>query len=60
MRSKFGFLSELDFLQNITSSLLSGLNPAIVHNLEKYLALNKVHYLSAIEEIEGDYIEFGV
>ena len=60
MRSKFGFLSKLDFLQNITSSLLSGLNPAIVHNLEKYLALYKVHYLSAIEEIEGDYIEFGV
>ena len=60
MRPKFGFLSKLDFLQNITSSLLSGLNPAIVHNLEKYLALKKVHYLSAIEEIEGDYIEFGV
>lgn len=39
---------------------IAGLNPAIVHNVEKYHVLKKVHYLSAIEDIEGDYLEFGV
>ena len=60
MSSKFGFLSKINFLQNFISFSIAGLNPAIVHNLEKYMAIKKVHYLSAIEGIEGDYIEFGV
>ena len=60
MSSKFGFLSRLNFLQDAASSFIAKVNPAVIHNLEKYLALKKVHYLSAIEEIEGDYIEFGV
>jgi len=60
MNSKFGFLSKLNFLQDLTSFLISIINPAIIHNVEKYFALKKVHYLSAIEEIEGDYLEFGV
>ena len=60
MATKFGFLSRLNFLQDIASALIAHVNPAIVHNLEKYSALKKVHYLSAIEGIEGDYLEFGV
>tara|TARA_B100000686_G_C16799012_1_gene984502 strand:+ start:2491 stop:3201 length:711 start_codon:yes stop_codon:yes gene_type:complete len=60
MSSKFGFLSKLNFLQDFVSSLIARVNPAIVHNIEKYIAIKKVHYLSAIEDIEGDYIEFGV
>jgi O-methyltransferase len=60
MASKFGFLSKLNFLQNIASKLISGINPAIVHNIEKYLTLKKVHYLSAVEGLDGDYLEFGV
>ena len=60
MKSKFGFLSKMEFLQDWASTLIAGVNPAIVHNLEKYHALKKVHYLSAIEDIEGDYLEFGV
>ena len=60
MSSKFGFLSKINFLQDFASIIIAGLNPAIVHNLEKYMAIKKVHYLSAIEDIEGDYIEFGV
>jgi len=60
MATKFGFLSKLEFLQDWASSLIAGVNPAIVHNLEKYHTLKKVHYLSAIEDVEGDYLEFGV
>ena len=60
MSNKFGFLSKLDFLQDFASVFIASLNPAVVHNLEKYMALKKVHYLSAIESIEGDYLEFGV
>jgi hypothetical protein len=30
------------------------------HNLRKYLALKKVHYLTAKSGIEGDYLDFGV
>jgi len=60
MASKFGFLSRLEFLQDLASALIAGINPAVVHNLEKYHALKKVHYLSSIEDVGGDYLEFGV
>ena len=60
MDSKFGFLSKLEFLQNFSSMFVASLNPAIIHNLEKYYTLKKVHYLSAIEDVDGDYLEFGV
>ena len=60
MATSFGLLSRLDFLQNWASALIAGVNPAIIHNIEKYVALKKVFYLSAIEDIEGDYLEFGV
>jgi hypothetical protein len=60
MASGFGFLSRLEFLQDWASVFMAGANPAVIHNLEKYRILMKVHYLSAIEGVEGDYLEFGV
>jgi O-methyltransferase len=60
MASQFGFISKLEFLQDWASAFISGINPAITHNLEKYNAIKKVHYLSAIEDMNGDYLEFGV
>lgn len=60
MTTKFGFLSRLEFLQDWASWLIAGINPAVEHNLAKYRALKKVHYLSAVEKVEGDYLEFGV
>jgi len=60
MTNKFGFLSKLEFLQDWVSALIAGLNPAVIHNIEKYYTLKKVHYLSAIENVQGDYLEFGV
>lgn len=60
MASKFGFLAKLEFLQTFSSKIIAGINPAVIHNIEKYYTLKKVHYLSAIEDIDGDYLEFGV
>ena len=60
MKTKFGWLSKINFLQDFASLIIAGVNPAIVHNIEKYNALKKVHYLSALDGLEGDYLEFGV
>jgi O-methyltransferase len=60
MKSKFGFLARLSFLQNILSNILSGINPAIIHNVEKYWAIKKIVYLNSLEQQKGDYVEFGV
>jgi hypothetical protein len=60
MSQKFGLVGKMNFLQDLASWLIAGINPAIVHNIEKYHALKKAHYLSSIEDIEGDYLEFGV
>jgi O-methyltransferase len=60
MASQFGILSKLEFLQSWSSRIISGINPAVIHNIEKYYVLKKVHYLSAIEDVTGDYLEFGV
>ncbi|MDC0181001.1 TylF/MycF family methyltransferase [Pseudomonadota bacterium] len=60
MTSKFGILGRLEFLQVIASKFIAGINPAVIHNIEKYLALKKAHYLTAVEHLEGDYLEFGV
>ena len=60
MTSKFGILGRLEFLQVIASKFIAGINPAVIHNIEKYYAIKKVHYLTAVEHLEGDYLEFGV
>lgn len=58
--SQFGILAKFDFLQSWASYFVSGLNPAVTHNLGKYMALHKAFYLSAIDDRRGDYLEFGV
>ena len=60
MASKFGILAKFTFLQDIVSLYIARLNPAITHNIEKYHAIKKAHYLTAIEGMSGDYLEFGV
>ena len=50
----------MEFLQNWASFLIARMNPAVLHNLEKYYCLKKIHYLSALEHVEGDYLEFGI
>ena len=58
--SKFGLLGKIRIFQNILSHLLAKFNPAVMHNLGKYIAIKKTFYLSSIERTKGDYYEFGV
>ena len=58
--SKFGILGNITILQSAVSSFISKLNPAVIHNVGKYIAIKKAFYLSAIEQTKGDYYEFGV
>ena len=60
MKSKFGLLGKLEFLQNFASSFISSINPAVIHNIEKYMAIKKTVYLNSLEHQTGDYLEFGV
>jgi hypothetical protein len=60
MTSGFGFLSKLDFLQNLVSAGIASLNPMVFHTIEKYIVLSKLFLFAAVEDIQGDYLEFGV
>ena len=51
MASKFGFLSKLTFLQDMATSVISSIDGAVLHNIEKYLALNKIFYYTSMEDI---------
>ena len=53
-------LSKAVFLQNFLSFIVCKINPFVMHNFGKYVAIKKAFFYSAIEKIEGDYFEFGV
>ncbi|MBC7457941.1 MAG: hypothetical protein H7235_06660 [Bdellovibrionaceae bacterium] len=48
------------FVQNLAGWLFSLMSPMVEHNLGKYLAIKKAFYLTALEKLDGDYLEFGV
>lgn len=48
------------FFQNLASWFVSNVPFVIEHNLGKYHALKKAFYLTALEQLQGDYLEFGV
>jgi O-methyltransferase len=54
------FLKNNLFFQNLASFVHSKIPPMVQHNWEKYTALKKAFYLTALEQLEGDYLEFGV
>jgi hypothetical protein len=60
MANALGLIAKLSFLQNAASRVITGINPGIVCNMEKYLALSKIFYYTETENIQGDYLEFGV
>ena len=47
-------------MQNWLSFIVSRINPFVMHNFDKYVAIKKAFFYSSIEKIEGDYFEFGV
>lgn len=47
-------------LQNLAAWIISRIPPVVEHNLQKYSALKKAFYLTGLEQLDGDYLEFGV
>jgi O-methyltransferase len=56
----FDLARRAHWLQTLVVRLVSGLHPAIEHNLHKTLALKKAFYHASLEALPGDYLEFGV
>ena len=57
----FKLLTSLTFLNNLLIWVIAIIFPPIaVHNIGKYFALKKAFYLTTIDGVKGDYIEFGV
>ena len=53
-------LKSFSIFQNLAGTLISWVSPIIEHNFGKYIAIKKAFYLTALENIDGDYLEFGV
>jgi hypothetical protein len=54
------FMARAFTLQNWLAKLIAWIPPAAGHNIGKYFALKKAFYLTSLEGIPGDYLEFGV
>ena len=48
------------FIQNLAASLISNISPYLENTISKYLAIKKALYITAHEQINGNYLEFGV
>jgi hypothetical protein len=57
---EFKVAKSIFLLQDMISFIVSKIPFVLEHNLGKYFALRKAFYLTALEELEGDYYEFGV
>ena len=60
MSGMFELAKRAYWLQTLVVRLVSGLHPAIEHNVQKTLALKKAFYYAGLEALPGDYLEFGV
>jgi len=58
-KDPFG-LAKINFFQDVISCLMNLKPYALDHNLGKYDAIRHAHFLTGIEAVEGDYLEFGV
>ena len=57
----FRFITSLYFFNDLLIWIIAILFPPIaVHNIGKYFALKKAFYLTTIDGVKGDYVEFGV
>ncbi len=54
------FLKNNLFMQNLAARMISAVPCVVEHNIEKYKAIKKAMYLTALEQLPGDYLEFGV
>lgn len=56
----FSLARNSHFLQTAVVRFLNGLHPAIEHNVKKTLAIKRAFHLVNLEEVDGDYFEFGM
>jgi hypothetical protein len=56
----FVMLKNTFIFQDILSWLKAHIPPALEHNWGKYDAIKKAFYLTALERLDGDYLEFGI
>src|SRR5689334_701032 len=54
------FFKRSFFLQDLASTYLTSIPPFVDHNWQKFRAIKSAFYLTAIDHIPGDYLEFGV
>lgn len=54
------FLKNNLFITNVVSWCVTRVPAVVEHNLGKYAAIKKAFYLTGLEQLEGDYLEFGV
>lgn len=55
----FELAKQSHWLQTLVVRLISAVPPAIEHNVGKTMALKKAFYFAFLEQIGGDYLEFG-
>lgn len=56
----FEIAKKILFFQDITSWLVNLLPTVFEHNLEKHYAIKKSFYMTAMDQTQGDYYEFGI
>ena len=47
-------------IQDVLSWAITKIPFVLEHNISKYFAIKKAFYLTALENLQGDYYEFGV
>lgn len=55
-----GLIKNSHWLQTRAAKFIASVHPSIGHNIEKIAGLKKAFYLTNLEAVEGDYLEFGM
>ena len=53
-------LANAFFLQKLLAKIMAVFPSVVAHNIGKYRALKQAFYMTSLDGVEGDYLEFGV
>src|ERR1041385_259447 len=56
----FRFMAKAFWIQNLIAKFIRLIPSVAAHNIAKYWSLKKAFYLTALDGVQGDYLEFGV
>ena len=59
MNKLISFISRSRFLHNVASFFVNNIPLFVLHNFSKYFTIRKILYSVNIDDLEGDYCEFG-